>query len=131
MVRRVAGQFGRLDITVNNAGLGILDADEEIAQEAWDKVIAVNLTGVFLCAQAEVQQMLRQSPTEEKQNTLAWQQPSSDAPSTSGHGHRRADRAFVSLRPPHVPRPNPQSPAPNPCFLTSTHYSAWVRARLR
>lgn len=66
MVRRVAGQFGRLDIAVNNAGLGILGADEEIAQEAWDKVIAVNLTGVFLCAQAEVQQMLRQSPTEGK-----------------------------------------------------------------
>lgn len=66
MVRRVAGQFGRLDIAVNNAGLGILGADEEIAQEAWDKVIAVNLTGVFLCAQAEVQQMLRQSPIEGK-----------------------------------------------------------------
>ncbi len=66
MVRRVAGQFGRLDMAVNNAGLGILGADEEIAQEAWDKVIAVNLTGVFLCAQAEAQQMIRQKPTEGK-----------------------------------------------------------------
>ena len=62
MVRRAAEGFGRLDIAVNNAGLGILGADEEIAQEAWDKVIAVNLTGVFLCAQAEAQQMLRQQP---------------------------------------------------------------------
>jgi len=66
MVRRVAEQFGRLDIAVNNAGIGILGADEEIDQAAWDKVIAVNLTGVFLCAQAEAQQFLRQSPIEGK-----------------------------------------------------------------
>jgi NAD(P)-dependent dehydrogenase (short-subunit alcohol dehydrogenase family) len=62
MVRRVAEHFGRLDIALNNAGIGILGADEELAQEAWDKVIAVNLTGVFLCAQAEAQQMIRQTP---------------------------------------------------------------------
>jgi len=66
MVRRVAEQFGRLDIAVNNAGIGILGADEEIEQAAWDKVIAVNLTGVFLSAQAETQQFLRQSPVEGK-----------------------------------------------------------------
>lgn len=66
MVQRVAGQFGRLDIAVNNAGIGILGADEEIDQAAWDRVIAVNLTGVFLCAQAQAQQFLRQSPVEGK-----------------------------------------------------------------
>jgi NAD(P)-dependent dehydrogenase (short-subunit alcohol dehydrogenase family) len=66
MVQRVAGQFGRLDIAVNNAGIGILGADEEIDQPAWDRVIAVNLTGVFLCAQAQAQQFLRQSPIEGK-----------------------------------------------------------------
>lgn len=66
MAAQVVRQFGRLDIAVNNAGLGILGADEEIPQEAWDKVIAVNLTGVFLCAQAEAQQMIRQLPVEGK-----------------------------------------------------------------
>jgi NAD(P)-dependent dehydrogenase (short-subunit alcohol dehydrogenase family) len=66
MVQRVAGQFGRLDIAVNNAGIGILGADEDIDQAAWDRVIAVNLTGVFLCAQAQAQQFLRQSPVEGK-----------------------------------------------------------------
>ena len=66
MVRRVAAQFGRLDIALNNAGLGILGADEEVVQKDWDKVIAVNLTGVFLCAQAEAQQMLRQKPIDGK-----------------------------------------------------------------
>ncbi len=47
-------RFGRLDIAVNNAGIGILGADEELPG-SWDKVIAVNLTGAFLCAQAEAQ----------------------------------------------------------------------------
>lgn len=58
MVRQVAERFGRVDIGVNNAGLGILGADEEMPQAAWDKVIAVNLTGAYLCAQAEAQQMI-------------------------------------------------------------------------
>ena len=66
MVRHVVEQFGRLDIAVNNVGIAILGADEEVRQEDWDKVIAVNLTGVFLCAQAEAQQMIRQKPTEGK-----------------------------------------------------------------
>ena len=63
MVQTVVNQFGRLDIGVNNAGIAILGADEEIDQDSWDKVIAVNLTGIFLSAQAEAQQMIKQSPT--------------------------------------------------------------------
>ena len=66
MVQAVVGRFGRLDIGVNNAGIAILGADEEIDQAAWDKVIAVNLTGEFLCAQAEARQMIAQTPTEGK-----------------------------------------------------------------
>ena len=66
MVRRVVEHFGRLDIGINNAGIGILGADEELEQQDWDKVIAVNLTGTFLCAQAAAQQFLRQEPIEGK-----------------------------------------------------------------
>jgi len=65
-VARVVEQFGRLDIGVNNAGIGILGADEELEQADWDKVIDVNLTGTYLCAQAEAQQFLRQRPIEGK-----------------------------------------------------------------
>ncbi len=63
MVDQVVAKFGRLDVAVNNAGIAILGADEELDQAAWDQVVAVNLTGAFLCAQAEAQQMIRQSPT--------------------------------------------------------------------
>ncbi len=58
-------------MAVNNAGIAILGADEEISQEAWDKVIAVNLTGMFLCCQAEARQMIGQRPTEGKIINLA------------------------------------------------------------
>jgi len=61
-VGEVAERFGRLDVAVNNAGIAILGADEQLDQADWDKVIAVNLTGVFLCAQAEAQQMIAQDP---------------------------------------------------------------------
>ncbi len=66
MVRQVVERFGRLDIGVNNAGIGILGADEELEQADWDKVIDVNLTGSYLCAQAQAQQFLRQEPVEGK-----------------------------------------------------------------
>ena len=61
MVAKVAEEFGRLDIGVNNAGIAILGGDEELDQAAWDKVIAVNLTGAWLCCQAEARQMIKQA----------------------------------------------------------------------
>jgi NAD(P)-dependent dehydrogenase (short-subunit alcohol dehydrogenase family) len=65
-VAAVVERFGRLDIGINNAGIGILGGDEDMPKEHWDKVIAVNLTGEFLSAQAEARQFLRQQPIEGK-----------------------------------------------------------------
>ncbi len=62
MIKTVVTHFGRLDIGINNAGRAILGPDETMRKEDWDKVIALNLTGVFLCAQAEAQQMIKQKP---------------------------------------------------------------------
>ncbi len=58
MVGAVMKRWGRLTIGVNNAGIaGWFDA-ETMPKAEWDKMMAVNLTGVFLCAQAEARVML-------------------------------------------------------------------------
>lgn len=59
-ITTILGAWGRLDIGVNNAGIGAWADAEAMSEETWDRVIAVNLKGVFLCAQAEGQAMLRQ-----------------------------------------------------------------------
>jgi NAD(P)-dependent dehydrogenase (short-subunit alcohol dehydrogenase family) len=52
MVARAVDEFGHVDILVNNAGTVWGAAPEDISLEGWQKVVNVNLTGVFLCAQA-------------------------------------------------------------------------------
>jgi NAD(P)-dependent dehydrogenase (short-subunit alcohol dehydrogenase family) len=58
--------YGRLDCAVNNAGVsglppdGRIYAPHEIPESLWARVISINLTGVFLCLQQEIAQMLTQ-----------------------------------------------------------------------
>ncbi|HVO80382.1 MAG TPA: SDR family NAD(P)-dependent oxidoreductase [Terriglobales bacterium] len=51
--------MGGLDVLINNAGISIRHNFLEITAEEWDKVIAVNLTGVFYVAQAAARHMVR------------------------------------------------------------------------
>jgi NAD(P)-dependent dehydrogenase (short-subunit alcohol dehydrogenase family) len=60
MVAQAVRTFERIDILVNNAGINVISPAEEFALEDWQKVLAVNLTGVFLCAQAVGKIMIRQ-----------------------------------------------------------------------
>ncbi len=50
MVENVMGEFGGVDILVNNAAIYPLRPWTEIEEEEWDRVMAVNLKGYFLCA---------------------------------------------------------------------------------
>lgn len=55
------GEFKRIDILVNNAGLvGPTTPLAKLSREDWDNVIAVNLTGAFLCSRAVIPQMMAQ-----------------------------------------------------------------------
>jgi NADP-dependent 3-hydroxy acid dehydrogenase YdfG len=73
---------GRVDVLINNAGVSMADTDlEDVAREEWDRVLATNVTGVFLCTREAFRVMKRQQPT----------------------GGRIINNGSVSA---HVPRPN-------------------------
>ncbi|HEU4549395.1 MAG TPA: SDR family oxidoreductase [Rhizomicrobium sp.] len=60
---QLAGRFGRLDLLFNNAGMGTPAVPiEDLAFEQWQAVVAVNLTGAFLCTQEAVRMMKAQQP---------------------------------------------------------------------
>src|ERR1700761_1268070 len=66
MVARTVSAFGRIDCAFNNAGVAgksvgpMGQRTHELSQESFDKMLAVNLTGVFLCLKYEIAQMLAQ-----------------------------------------------------------------------
>ena len=60
MVDSVMGQFGKIDILVNNAAIIRRGTIEDLSEENWDKVIDVNLKGTFICSKAVVGIMKKQ-----------------------------------------------------------------------
>jgi NAD(P)-dependent dehydrogenase (short-subunit alcohol dehydrogenase family) len=52
--------FGRLDILINNAGIGSHTHPEDLPLDEWQNVLSVNITGYFLCAQAAGKRMIPQ-----------------------------------------------------------------------
>ena len=66
MIEAVVGAYGRLDCAFNNAGIAGWQVDAagkktaEWSEEAFDRMIAVNLKGVWLCMRHELPQMLAQ-----------------------------------------------------------------------
>jgi NAD(P)-dependent dehydrogenase (short-subunit alcohol dehydrogenase family) len=60
MVDRAVAEFGRLDVQFNNAGIsGSRAKTADTSTEDWNRVIGINLTGVFFCARAAIPQMLK------------------------------------------------------------------------
>ena len=58
VVGEVVARFGRLDIMVNNAGLGAEHAALDVTEADWDALLDVNLKGLFFCCQAAARVMI-------------------------------------------------------------------------
>ena len=58
-VAATVGRFGKLDVLVNNAGIGGASRVEDTTVEAWERVMAVNAKGVFLGTRAAIPAMRR------------------------------------------------------------------------
>jgi NAD(P)-dependent dehydrogenase (short-subunit alcohol dehydrogenase family) len=61
LVKQAVSTYGRLDCAFNNAGIaGALAKTGDYDESEWDRVIAVNLKGVWLCMRAEIRQFTKQ-----------------------------------------------------------------------
>jgi len=61
MVAKTIASYGRIDCAFNNAGIeGRMANTVECTEETWDRTIAINLKGVWLCMKYEIPQMLKQ-----------------------------------------------------------------------
>jgi glucose 1-dehydrogenase len=58
MFDRVLSEYGRVDFLINNAGIQIAEDTDKLPVADFDKVLAVNLRGAFLCAQQAIRHML-------------------------------------------------------------------------
>lgn len=62
MVKQATEQFGRIDYAVNCAGIGLKKPLADTDLKEWDRMMGINMTGVFLCMKAEIKQMITQEP---------------------------------------------------------------------
>ncbi|HLJ63827.1 MAG TPA: SDR family oxidoreductase [Stellaceae bacterium] len=67
---RIRAELGTIDILVNNAGLQRDAGITEMTLAQWNEVIAVNLTGQFLCARAAIREMVRRGKRPEVSRAL-------------------------------------------------------------
>ncbi|MDD4858772.1 MAG: SDR family oxidoreductase [Dehalococcoidales bacterium] len=58
MVEKVKNSFGKIDILVNSAGIGLVTRTDKLAEADWDKVVNLDLKATFLCCQAVGREMI-------------------------------------------------------------------------
>lgn len=70
-IEQTVARFGRIDYAINNAAIGqTLAPTSETSLTEFDKVMAVNLRGVFICEKYELRQMEKQEPLIPKNPSL-------------------------------------------------------------
>ena len=60
LLAHIAATWGRLDCACNNAGMADNAPWLDVTDDVWERTLALNLTGVWLCMRAEIRQMLTQ-----------------------------------------------------------------------
>jgi meso-butanediol dehydrogenase / (S,S)-butanediol dehydrogenase / diacetyl reductase len=60
LYQKAADKFGTVDVSIQNAGIITIDKLEDLTEKDWNRVLAVNTTGVFLCCQAAAKYMTGQ-----------------------------------------------------------------------
>jgi NAD(P)-dependent dehydrogenase (short-subunit alcohol dehydrogenase family) len=99
LVSETVGRFGRLDVIVNNACIRHARRLIELEDADWDRVMAVNLKGVFLCCRAAVRQMLSQPVRDEARGriiNLSSQHGMIAAPDDLAYGVSKAGIAYLT-----------------------------------
>jgi meso-butanediol dehydrogenase/(S,S)-butanediol dehydrogenase/diacetyl reductase len=60
LYEQTVGEFGTVDVSIQNAGVITIARIEEMTEQEWDQILAVNAKGVFLCCQAAARIMIKQ-----------------------------------------------------------------------
>ncbi|MBX3575454.1 MAG: SDR family oxidoreductase [Mesorhizobium sp.] len=94
MVERAISAFGRLDVLVNHAGFGSFMALTETDDEHWDKMIALNLTSVFIASREAVPHMMKNETGGVIINTIS---SAGIAGARAGLGYTAAKHGVVGL----------------------------------
>ena len=70
-VDAVVKGFSRIDILVNNAGINVPKQALDVTEDDWDRILDVNLKGVFFCAQAVGREMVRRGSGKSHQHCFS------------------------------------------------------------
>jgi glucose 1-dehydrogenase len=99
LIGETVGRYGRLDVMVNNAATFAGSTLLETTEEQWNRVMAVNLTGLFFGCKRAVQQMLAQAPVGEVRGrivNISSQHGMIAAPRDCAYGVSKAGAAYIT-----------------------------------
>lgn len=132
-VRTAVSEFGRLDVLLDCAGVSQTAAFLDLDPGEWDRIISVNLTGMFHLGQAAARQMVRQGDGGSIINVTSQlaevARPERAAYVASKGGGRSLTHAMALELAPHAIRVNAIAPGPTLTGLTQASYSDPERRR--